>query len=244
MNKIYLIILSCIFFVSCQSSSDQMTILTEDYPPLSFEDKGIITGYGTDIVNELQKRLKTNYPIDLNIWSEAYEIALTKPNVLIYTIEKTPEREQLFYWIGPIGVNESYFYMKKSIKIINFKKMQDFRKLKAIATCTNWFNEQYLIKAGFTNLVSMPHPEDNVKLVMNGKANATVLTNLTARKIVQNAGFKADDLVPVHSIMSSEFYIGISKKTSLKIVNKWKNAFQSMVADSTFYHIKEKWSLL
>lgn len=242
MGKIYLVILGCLLLFSCQTQNDQLMILTEEYPPLSYKDGEAISGYGTDIVNEIQSRLGEKYPISLLLWNEAYNIALNKENIVIYTLERTPEREGLFYWIGPIGVNTTLFYISRKNRK-QLKSMQDFKALKSIATCTNWFSEQYLLKAGFTNLVSMPSPEDNIKMVMSGKAEATILTDLTAPLLIRQAGFKESELIPVIPVMSSEFYIGLSKKTSIKTVKKWQNAYQMMVRDSSLVRISRKWSV-
>ncbi|HOD54029.1 MAG TPA: hypothetical protein PKJ08_05835, partial [Candidatus Cloacimonadota bacterium] len=85
--------------------------------------------------------------------------------------------------------------------------------------------------------------EDNVKMVMKGKSDATILTNVTYADIVKNAGYQVDDLKPVFHVMSSDFYIGISKLTDFKIVKKWKDAYDQMNQEGIIDSLQYKWKI-
>ena len=45
------------FFISIGYAQD-LTIITEEYPPLSFNENGIITGSSVEVVREMLRRLK------------------------------------------------------------------------------------------------------------------------------------------------------------------------------------------
>jgi len=219
-----------------------MTIVTEEYPPLSFTENDSVKGYGTEIVNLMLEKMSETNSIQVMKWSEAYQLALSKPNIVIFTIEKTKEREDLFYWIGPIGSNETSIYVKKNNNI-RIKDFDELKNIASIATTTDWFTEQYLLQKGFKNLTSMPNPEDNIKMVMKEKSTATVLTNVTYAYIVQKAGYQTKDLKPVYHIMSSDFYVGISKKTDRKIISRWQKAFDQLKQEGIVDSLQLKWKL-
>ena len=52
MNRVIVLIVAIISIlgVSCTKKNPDLTILTENYPPLSFLENGVVTGYGGDVV--------------------------------------------------------------------------------------------------------------------------------------------------------------------------------------------------
>lgn len=244
MNRIIksMIIIGLLMIISCAPKKTNITIVTEDYPPLSYIENNQLSGYGTEVLQELLDRTKINSTSQLLTWNEAYKMALSKENIVIYTIEKTKERENLFYWIGPIGSNISSVYIKSNSNLV-INSLEDLKAIKSLTTTNNWFSEQYLIKQGFTNLNSLPKPEDNLKLLMNNKTQATVLTDLTFPQIAKSAGYKTSDFKPIYQLMETQFYIGISKKSSKSLVKKFENAFKSIQTDSTLVQLQTKWKI-
>jgi polar amino acid transport system substrate-binding protein len=225
---------------ACAKKQSPLILLTESYPPLTYAEGDTITGYGAEVVAAIQTVLKTNYKPTMINWDKAYQRALNEPNIVIFTMEKTPERDSLFNWIGPLGQNKTHFYvMKESSLAIN--GLEDAKAIKSIGTVTDWFSEQYLKKQGFSNLSSSVNPEDAVRQLMTKKVDMAVFTDLTCSSIVQNAGFNPADIKPVFELMSTGYYIGISKKTDQATVDAWQQAFKQIEQDDTLAKLKEKW---
>jgi polar amino acid transport system substrate-binding protein len=172
----------------------------------------------------------------LTNWKNAYNLTLVHPNVLLFSTERTPERENLFQWVGPVGKNSAIFYAKKGSGI-RISCLEDARKVAAIAKTTNWFTEQYLKSKGFTNLVSSPLPETSVKQLMNGEVQISVFTDITISEIVKNAGYSMDGLEPVFTMSNTYFYIAISLGTPPEIVQKWQSVLDDLKSDGTFEKI-------
>ncbi len=152
----------------------EVQMLTEEYPPVTFMKDGKVTGFVTDIVREIIARQGIPDHIRLTSWDEAYNVALSNPNVVLFSTERTEKRENLFQWVGPVGKNSAIFYAKKGSGI-RINSLDEAQKMAAIATTTNWFTEQYLKDKGFTNLVSSPLPITSVKQLMNGEVQISIL---------------------------------------------------------------------
>ncbi len=217
-----------------------LRILTEDYPPVTFVKDGKATGLGTEVVREILRRVSVPDVITVVPWSQGYDSALNQPNVVLFTMDRTVQRENLFKWVGPIGSNTSAFYAKKGSGIV-IRSMDDAKKVKSIATCSSWFTEQMLRDAGFTNLVSSPLPTDNVKQLVEGRVQLSVFTDITIPSIARQAGYHLDDMEQVFPIQKTDFYIAFSKGTPDSVVQAWKSAFEAMKADGTFAAIYGKW---
>jgi len=214
----------------------EVQMLTEEYPPVTFMKNGKVAGFVTDVVREIIARQGIPDSIRLTSWDAAYKVALSNPNVVLFSTERTEKREKLFQWVGPVGKNSAIFYAKKGSGI-RINSLEEARKMTAIATTTDWFTEQYLQGKGFTNLVSSPLPVTNVKQLMDGEVQISIFTDITIPEIVKNAGYSMDDLEPVFTVSNTYFYIAISLGTPLDTVKKWQSALDTLKADGTFEKI-------
>ena len=215
-------------------------IFTEDYPPLTFEENGQITGFGTEVVREILTRLDIPDNIRMSSWENGYHLCLINPNFVLFTMKRTPLREKLFNWIGPIGTNRTIFYAKKGSKI-KINSMEDAKKVGKIATCSAWFSEQDLKDAGFTNLVSSPDPTKNVRQLFEGEVDLSIFTDITIPEIAKQAGYSIDDLEPVYTVSTGDFYIAISMGTPENIIDEWQQVFYEIYDDGTLGKLYQKW---
>ncbi len=242
------ILLTFIVLCSCSTinksgispKENELQILTEDYPPLSFEKDGKVTGFGTEVVREILHRLNISDNIRILPWEEGYNLCLKNPNVVLFTMKRTELRENLFHWIGPIGSNNTIFYAKKGSGI-QINNMEDAKNVSKIATCSAWFSEQDLKDAGFTNLISSLVPTENVRQLVEGEVDLSIFTDITIPEIALQAGYSIDDLEPVFTVSTGYFYIAISKTTPQSFVEMWKQTFRAMCEDGTFNKIYDKW---
>ena len=225
---------------ACSKSQEEIRILTENYPPLSFMDGDEASGFGSDVVNAIQAELGTDFPIQLSSWDDAYATALSEENVVLFTMDKTPEREDYFHFIGPLGSNVASFYAHRNRMLVPIDA-EVAKSYKAIATTTNWFTEQHLMELGFENLVSSKDPIDTVKLLADQKADLGVFTDVTLPELCREAKVDPDTFTPVLELLSTDYYIAISKITNTKIVEKWQKAFDTIKANGELARLHSKW---
>ena len=69
-------------------------MMTEEYPPVTFMKNGKVSGFVTDMVREISARQGIPDNIQLTSWDEAYKVALSNPNVVLFSAERTAEREK------------------------------------------------------------------------------------------------------------------------------------------------------
>ena len=211
-------------------------LMTEEYPPVTFMKDGKASGFVTDIVRKIIARQDIPDNIRLTSWKNAYNMTLVNPNVVLFSIEKTKKRENLFQWVGPVGQNSAIFYAKKGSGI-RINSLEEAKKIGAIATTTDWFTEQYLKSKGFTNMVSSPLPETAVKQLMNGEVQLSIFTDITVPEIVKNAGYTMDDPEPVFTVSNTYFYIAMSPGTPPEMIKKWQSVLDELKMDGTFERI-------
>lgn len=228
-------------YMQSANSPDIIQVYTEQYPPLTYlNNTGDITGFGTDVVKEIMKRNQSFYPINLSLWSNGYELALNNPNFCLFTMDRTELRENLFQWVGPIGSNITYIYVRAGSGII-INSVDEARALGSVGTVSSWFSDQYLRDLGFNNLVSGSDPALMTSKLMNGEVDAFVCTSITFPSILRSLGYQYNRVTPAFALMSSDFYIAFSKTTSSSIVSQWQMALDAAKQDGTYDAISTKW---
>lgn len=228
-------------YMQSANAPDVLQLYTEQYPPLTYRNtSGVITGFGTDLVLEVMKRDQTYYPINLTLWGHAYEVALHNPNVCLFTMDRTELRENLFQWVGPIGNNVTYFYVRTGSGI-SINSLNDARNLGKVGTVSSWFSDQRLRELGFTNLESGSDPAVMAEKLLNNEIDAFVCTNVTFPSILRELGYQPDHVQPTLALMSSDYYIAFSKSTPESTVTHWQQTFDAMKQDGTYDAIYGKW---
>ena len=64
----------------------ELTIYTEDWPPVSFKNGDKLDGMAVELVLALQKKIGSNAAIQLVPWNRGYKALLEEPNVLLFTV--------------------------------------------------------------------------------------------------------------------------------------------------------------
>jgi polar amino acid transport system substrate-binding protein len=222
------------------NNAPSLQLVTENYPPITFTKDGKLTGFATEIVQEILKRLNLPDNIKMMAWDDAYNLALKEKNVVLFSTTRTEQREALFKWVGPIGSYHDVLYAKKSSGLV-ISNLEDAKKVGKIGVVDGWFSKEFLTGLDFKNLESTKLPVDNAKKLVEGKVDLCAFTDMTAPEILKEAGYSMDQVVPAYVIKTYEFYIAFSKDTSDDIVNDWRRIFEVMKTDGTFDKISAKW---
>jgi polar amino acid transport system substrate-binding protein len=218
----------------------ELTILTEEYPPINFRQGDSLTGSSVEIVREILKRLHQPAEITMLPWARAYNLAKTKPNMVLFTTTRTQERENLFHWVGPVCTSTNAFYAKKGSNL-QIDSLEDAKKVHAIACYKDDAREQMLTSWGFKNLDSSNSPSSNLKKLLSGRVDLWVYDTLGLPAVTKQLGVDISELELVYAINWASLYIAISKGTSETLVKKWQDTLDCMKLDGIFHSISRKW---
>ncbi|HOT59473.1 MAG TPA: hypothetical protein P5519_08315 [Spirochaetia bacterium] len=84
-------------------NGEALTIYTEiSGVSYGIYDKQNPYGLYGEIVIEIQKQIGDETEIKIVPWARAYEDCLQNCNVILFPMNRTPEREDLFLWVGPL----------------------------------------------------------------------------------------------------------------------------------------------
>jgi polar amino acid transport system substrate-binding protein len=220
-------------------------LFTEDAQPYQY-NTGVsldrkVEGSSVEIVNEIQTRLGYVNKINLTTWTDAYVQPQYLPNSAVFTTARTPERESMFQWVGPISSNRTYFYTLAS-EGINIATLDQAKGLASIATPKNWYTHDFLISHNFENIVatSITSKEAFDQLV-SGEVKALLLTDVDVKWLADKSGVELTELTQNMLALDFDGYIAFSLNTPESLVQQWQTKLDEMKTDGKFEAIWNKW---
>jgi len=220
--------------------SEPLHLLTEDYPPFNMRVNGgstgnaddPVTGISVDVVRELFKRAGTEYTIQIYVWNRSYNMALKKPGYGVFSTFRTPEREPLFNWVGPLVPN-NWTLMGKKSRNIKISTLDDARKYK-IGGYKGDAIAAFLEKEGFKIEYAI-YDHLNARKLDGGKIDLWATGNLLGPYFSKKEGLSG--LEQVFMIKESFMSLALNKSVSAETVAKLDKILEEMKADGTVEQI-------
>lgn len=236
-----------LFLPSAHAAEERLQIVTEEYPPYNMTQNGKLTGLSTEVVQAVLKEVDLLGDIHVLPWARAYDTALNSENVLIYSIVRSPQREQLFKWVGVIAPTRWYL-ISLADRDIQLKDLDEARRYQ-IATVNNEAGEQFLIAKGFAvgrNLQSGNKYAFNYEKLKMGRVDLWLCTDLNAYYLVRQAG---DDPARMLSralpLPELDSELGLSMafgpKTPDALVERFRKGLEAIKKNGVYDGIQKKW---
>ena len=239
------LIISALLLLSVNLFGLNFKIVTEHFPPYQIYKNNTLTGISVDIIKEIQKRLQTDYPIEVLAWDDAYNKTLKNEEYIIFSIGRTIEREKKFRWIGPIN-NIKYVFFKNSNNKIRIKNLNDAKAVDAILVSRNDLSHQVLSKLGFTNLHVVDYFANEQNILQVASSDKNILwasghqSGLYKIDLLgQEKKIKAE--MTQNPVATTTLNIAFNKNANPEIVAKWQDVLNEIKLDGTYDKIVNKY---
>jgi polar amino acid transport system substrate-binding protein len=241
MIKLFLII-AAVFLLNGQSVlCQQLTILTENLPPLNYVENGVLVGPSVEIVRAIQQKIGSTAQIQVYPWARAYKRAEEEENVVLFGMTYTKVRQDKFKWVGPLAIKRDILVAQKASGI-DINRLEDAKNVKRIGTLRDDTRGRLLERHGFTNLEPVSDEQMNAKKLALGRIDLWAYKIPGLQTVCDLAGVDHTLFEEVYHLRKIELMIAFSLKTSDAIVKQWQDAFDALVADGTILKIKQKWN--
>jgi len=247
MKKKYLVILLVIIptiFLNVHAT-EQLTVWVENYPPFGYEIEGEIQGLSTDVTREILKRAKIQAESwRIAAWKDAYKITLNRPNSLLYTVVRKPDREDKFHWIGPIADRRVYLYKVTNMSgnvIKDLNSLEDVKKYGyTIGAVEKTAAAEYYKRMG-VHVETVKNYYQNILKLHLGRIDLISAVEPHFNYLVKKHGLKLDNFAKaLMDDNSKKYYIAVNLKTDSKIVQSLQSAFKTIQDDGTLQRIQHK----
>lgn len=221
-----------------------LKVYTQSWPPYSYEADGKLTGYSTELLRAVLNEASLDASFTVLSWSRAYQTASQEPNSLLYTTTRTPEREDVFEWIGPIGIRKLWLFKLKDRQDIQIKGKEDLKKYRVSIVRDTSSLKLVMDRDLFprSQIDEAPTTASNVKKLFFKRVDLILATNGGANYELSQLPYPRDAMEPVY-VLNDEFlfYFAINKKSDPILIEKIRHAFAKIKAIGLVDTLKKKY---
>jgi polar amino acid transport system substrate-binding protein len=229
MKKLRLIIFLLLSF-SSRGSEIELEIVTEEWPPFIVNGKEV-SGVVTKNIREILKFTDIKYSINVYPWARSFHLATSNPNILIYSIYRTKQRETQFNWICPIYKSTPIHAYKLAKNEINIDSLEGMKKgIVGLMRGDNSYS--YFLQKGFqegVNVDSSSNEETNLKKLIKGRVDVVIQSKESLNYRLGSLGAKELNIVSGMAIghdQSVEHCMALSLGTKAEIIHKLRKGFE------------------
>lgn len=228
----------CISGLMQAQDVNKIKFYTENFPPYNFlENKTQVKGISVDILVEMLNYLKstsTRDSIKVLPWARGYNYALTKKNSCLFSTTRTPGREKLFKWVGPIAPIRIGLVHFQDVKIGPVTSLKDLAtKRLRVAVIKEDIGQQLLIEKGF--------PADKMKVFYGVDAIPKALKMVSSGRLpslwsydpnvaqweAKKLGFPGK-IEMAYELTKSHLYFAFHKETSDLMIDRYQKALDDV----------------
>jgi polar amino acid transport system substrate-binding protein len=220
----------CQYFRNYPNVRD-LVIMTEQSPPYNFKEDGKMQGISVDLLDAVFKKMRlglTRDNIQMTRWVEQYQRTLDERNRILFSMLRTPEREQDFEWVGPIAPARIGLFCRKD-KQVRINTAEDLKKVR-IGVVASDAGEQLAIRAGVEKeaLVQSETAEEAVRLLGSGKVDCWAYEEATGRWFLSQKTEFPGDFEMVHVLWEGELYYAFHGRFAPSVVHQFQEALDAL----------------
>ncbi|RMD01970.1 hypothetical protein EAY64_00775 [Aquitalea palustris] len=219
-----------------------ITIACEDnLPPFSSGPSGQEHGIVVEIIRQITQDLGLSDAIHLFPWSRVYAMGQNQPNTLVCAMARTPERENLFQWVGEVIHSPPVLLMLADNRqhLPTDGRLDDYRRY-TIGVLRGSYQEKYLLAHGFTALEPFASYTQGYQMLRAGRIDLWAANQLTAISTVRQLQDDPARLLQTAFVfrelpqgMSMAFSLGTPRAT----VDAFRKALEAIKRDGRYQKI-------
>ncbi len=222
-----------------------MRIVTENLPPYNYIDtQEQQAGISIEIVLKLVEKLEISTNIEMLPWARAYRVATSEPNVLIFSILRTREREKKFHWLVPVLPVELKLYAlpgAPKLNTLNDINRQSIGVLRGSSQVNFLLSHENIDNSLILLGVTYEHL---YKMLMTKRIDYLMApAQMVSYQNSKWATTKATQPVEIYKVPvehQENIYLALSKLTDINTVTFIKNELEQILNKDEIQHLLEE----
>jgi polar amino acid transport system substrate-binding protein len=228
----------------CIASDQKLSVVTEDWVPYNYSENGVLKGVSVDTVRAIAQALNAEVDIELLPSMRASALLNGRRRTMLITMLRTPEREDRYKWIGPLGDSSIYFYKRKGDPL-TIATLQDASHVRAICSRQGGLVPSRLKAAGFNNIdLSAFDGKAVYRMLIFGRCDLAISdTQLGVAHLLRQMGMAPDAVEQTQvKLISAPLYIASSKDVPDAEIARWQKALDQLKSSGAFKAILKKYT--
>lgn len=244
MRTIRTLLLSCLLPLGTPALAADISAYTEELPPLNFQDGAQVGGFATELLQMVMQQAGYSVDIQLQPWARAYRTVMEGQDRLIYSITRTPEREPLFHWVGPISPRQIKLYRLTSRNDIQIHTEADLMRYKLGAMFESAAAKK-LAGLGMQperGLDLGASDEVTLKKLMLGRTDMVAMLDWAMAWQLKQQNIDPRRVRPVWLLDGgSQYWFALNRDTALYKVKRLQSALNQISTDGRMQKLRQKY---
>ncbi len=243
MNYSTLISVLLCLLLSAPARADHYQVVTEEWPPYNYSENGQITGMTTEIVRAIMKVTGHDLTIVLAPSMRASLILKMRPRTIMYSMFRTPEREHVYKWVGPILEEAIHPYQLAAAPPIT--SLEQLLHAPQITTRHAGLLPDMLQSLGFKNLDKSATESVQLYRMLLSDRTAIIIGDTDAGVAYQSRQLNIAPgtlrQIPIELYRSS-LYIAFSRDCEDDVVDSWASALETLRQSGELERIQRRYT--
>ncbi len=232
-------------FTTAQATGpDDITYMTEQYPPFNYEDGGELKGLAVDLLDAVLKEMgasKSKKDFKLLPWAQGYKRVQSETNTCLFSMTLTDARKPLFKWVGPVIATKIAIIAKKGsgVKIGSDAELGNYK----FGVIRDDVGQQLLEEAGVSkdNMDITSKNESNIKKLDKGRIDAWAYEESSAKYQLKLSGMNPSDFETVYILKAGTLQFAFNEGVPDSLIADFQKALDAVKAKGIQQQIADKY---
>ncbi|WP_108649628.1 substrate-binding periplasmic protein [Dongshaea marina] len=182
--------------------------------------------------------------IKVTSWARAYRQALQTKDTLVFSTLRTPERESLFKWAGPIGRSSPMVLLARKERRLRINSAEELRSYK-IGVIRDDQSEQLLRDEGVTQLhiLEAHDPRMLVRQLQRGRIDLWAYELVSIDWILKGMEEDRSRFEVVYEWPAGILFYALNKQTSDSVVTQLQTAIDEVKRSGRYEQILKRYQI-
>jgi len=239
--------LSTILFIfiintSFSQTTQNLKVMSEDFPPYNFSFNDVPTGFATEVFDLILKKENSSIKsIKVNFlpWAQSYQALQSEKNTMLFVVTRNKTREKMFKWVGPISTAKNGL-----IGSIN-KKVENLKDKFVCSVFEDAGGQMFLEKyPAFKNqLIVVQFPDQCLYMLNAGRVDFFAYDINVFKFLAKKLNIDQNQFQMKETFAQANHYYAFHIKTDDSLTSRWQKNLDEIKNTSAFQDLIKKYQL-
>ncbi|KTF17848.1 hypothetical protein ATS75_00025 [Pseudoalteromonas sp. H105] len=232
----------CFDSVSQNLNYSELRFISVDEPPANYLDSsGELSGFVTEIVKQLQKQLQNDTSIEVMPEARAIRTLDTSPNVIMFSLSRSEERENKYHWLAHV-ITKRWIFFSRFDSSHEASTLSHIVSSRTVGVIHGDIRERWLQKQNTSNLISILDYNNAVEMLMRDRFDFLFYESFGVFSTLKKLGYSSDMVKSELVARESDVYIVMSKSIDdSALVLEIQNQFSILKKSDWYSNHLNKW---
>lgn len=222
----------------------ELRAFTENLAPLNYAEGNEAQGFSSELLRLMATEARLPLRITVMPWQRSVQEAAREPHSVLFSLTRTPEREALYRWVGPISPRRILLYrlaQRDDVRPVSLTQLNGLR----IGVARDSASAKHLLAAGLRPDLDLEFGLDdatNVRKLLAGRMDMIVLLDWAAAWQMRQLQLPYSTLQPVLPMdVDKSYWFGLPADADPALARRLQDALDRIKRDGRYDRLRQRY---